>query len=140
MPGTTRSYVAVTFSPQPSVAYFLRGVLDSAGFMVAEAAFRPDDFEVAIERSHPDVIVYDVSQPFEENWRQCRQLLRRASLNDIPVVITTSEQHEFRQTVGIPAAVELFKRADDVTALRQAVKRAIETSSPAHRAGELKSA
>ena len=84
MPGTNRPYVAVTFSPQPSVAYFLRGVLDSAGFMVAEAAFRPDDFEVAIERSHPDVIVYDVSYPFRENWQQCQQLLGRAAAAIFP--------------------------------------------------------
>ena len=140
MAGSNRSYVAVTFSPQPSVAYFLRGVLDSAGFTVAEAAFRPDDFELAIERSHPDVIVYDVSYPFRENWQQCQQLLGRAAASDIPVVITTSEQRELKRTVGVSAAVELFRRADDVTELRQVVRQAIETSHPAYRAGEPKSA
>jgi CheY-like chemotaxis protein len=131
VPGTSRSYVAVTYSPQPSVAYFLRGVLDSAGFAVAEASFSPDDLETAIHRSRPDVIVYDVSYPFRENWSQCQQLLRREALSDIPVVITTSEQHELRRTVGVVAAVELFKRPDDVTELRQAVRRAIEAPDSA---------
>jgi CheY-like chemotaxis protein len=126
MPGTSRSYVAVTFSSQPSVAYFLRGVLDSAGFAVSDASFRPDDLEVAIQRNRPDVIVYDVSYPFEENWQQCQQVLKQAGASDIPVVITTSEQLELRRTVGVSAHVELFRRPDDVTELREAVRRAIE--------------
>jgi CheY-like chemotaxis protein len=124
----SRPYVAVTFSPQPSVAYFLRGVLDSAGYSVAEASFRPDDLEMAVHRSRPDVIVYDVSSPCSENWRQCQRLLRSEALSDIPVVITTSEQRELRRTVGVVAAVELFKRPDDVSELRRAVRRAIEGS------------
>jgi DNA-binding response OmpR family regulator len=126
MPGTSRTYVAVTFSSQPSVAYFLRGVLDSAGFAVSDASFRLDDFEVAIQRNRPDVIVYDVSYPFRENWQQCQQLLRQAGAADIPVVITTSEQRELRRTVGVSAHVELFRRPDDVAELREAVRRAIE--------------
>jgi CheY-like chemotaxis protein len=126
----------VTFSPQPSVAYFLRGVLDSAGYAVAEASFHPDDLETAIHRNRPDVIVYDVSYPFTENWHQCQQFLQREALSDIPVVSTTSEQRELRRTVGVVAAVELFRRPDDVTELRQAVRKAIEASGPVH-AGEV---
>jgi DNA-binding response OmpR family regulator len=132
MPGIRRSYVAVTFSPQPSVAYFLRGVLDSAGFMVAEAAFRPEDLEHAIDRAHPDVIVYDVSYPFTENWRQCQQVLGKRMGDDIPVVITTSERRELKRTVGVSAAVELFKRPDDVSELRHAVLRAVEGHEGTH--------
>ena len=127
MPGVSRSYVAVTYSPQPSVAYFLRGVLDSAGFMVSDASFRPDDLEAAIHRERPDVIVYDVSYPFRENWQQCQQLLKQAGASDIPVVITTSEGQELRRTVGVASAIELFRRPDDVTELRQAVRKAIQS-------------
>jgi len=132
MNGTSRPYVAVTFSPQASVAYFLRGVLDSAGFVVAEASFRPDDLEAAIQRARPDVIVYDVSYPYRESWRQCQQLLRQAAASEIPVVITTNEQREFRRSAGVSAAVELFKRPDDVMELREAVRRAVEGGKPAH--------
>jgi twitching motility two-component system response regulator PilH len=124
----------VTFSPQPSIAYFLRGVLDSAGFTVAEASFRPDDLEAAVQRNRPDVVVYDVSFPFSENWHQCQQLLRRPAFHDIPLVITTSEKRELCRTVGISAAVELFRRPDDVTELRGAVRKAIETANPLHAA------
>jgi DNA-binding response OmpR family regulator len=127
MPGTSRSYVAVTFSSQPSVAYFLRGVLDSAGFAVSSASFRPDDFEVAIQRNRPDVIVCDVSYPFRENWQQCQQALKQAGATDIPVVITTSERCELQRMVGISADVELFRKPDDVTELRRAVRRAIQS-------------
>ena len=130
MTGTPRPYVAVTFSPQPSVAYFLRGVLDSAGFEVARASFSPEDLETAIHRARPDVIVYDVSSPCRENWRQCRRLLDRAAAYDIPVVITTSEKRELKEAVGVSAAVELFRSADDVSRLRRAVRRAVQATDP----------
>ncbi len=130
MPVAPRSYVAVTFSPQPSVAYFLRGVLESAGFSVTAAAFQADDLEAAVERTRPDVVVYDVSFPFKENWNQCQQLLRRPAFYHIPLVVTTSERRELFRTVGVSAAVELFSRPDDVTELRTAVRRAIETANP----------
>jgi DNA-binding response OmpR family regulator len=126
MAGTSRSYVA--FSHQPSVAYFLRGVLDSAGFAVSDASFRPDDLEVAIHRNRPDVIVYDVSYPIIENWQQCQQLLKQAGASDIPVVITTSEGKELQRTVGVSAAVQLFRRPDDVSELKEAVRKAIQTT------------
>jgi DNA-binding NarL/FixJ family response regulator len=75
------------------------------------------------------VIVCDVSYPFKENWLRCHQALKQAGACDIPVVITTSEQHEFRRMIGISPDVELFRRPDDVTELRAAVRRAIEFPS-----------
>ena len=134
MPDTTSAYVAVTFSPQASVAYFLRGVLESAGFAVSAASFCPNDLQRVVMRTRPDVIVYDLSFPFNENWHQFQELKHRPSIHNIPVVITTSEARELYRTVGVSAAVELFKRPDDVTELRAAVRCAIEAATPVHAA------
>lgn len=124
-------YAVVTFSRQPSVAYFLKGVLDCAGFTTIAASSSAQDLEAAVERMHPDAIVYDVSFPFTENWRQLQELRGRTAIGNIPVVITTSEARELFRRVGVSSAIEIFRRPDDVTEIREAITGAIRANVPA---------
>jgi CheY-like chemotaxis protein len=128
----TLPYAVVTFSRQPSVAYFLKGVLDCAGFTTIAASSSPQELEAAVERVHPDAIVYDVSFPFMENWDQLQELRSRA-IADIPVVITTSEARELYRRVGVSSAIEIFRRPDDVTEIRDAITGAIRANVPPSR-------
>ena len=47
---STRASMAVTFSPQSSVAYFLKGVLDCAGFDVCAAVSTPEELEAIVSK------------------------------------------------------------------------------------------
>ena len=125
----SRSYVVVAFSPQPSLAYFLKGVLDCAGLSAIASSSSPDDLERLAERVRPDAIVYDVSYPFSENWQQLQQVRNRAALRLVPFVITTSEAHELFRRVGCSTAIELFARPSDLAAFQSAVRSAIETAA-----------
>jgi CheY-like chemotaxis protein len=116
---------AVTFSRQPSVAYFLKGVLDCAGYKVVAALSTADNLEAVVERTKPKVIVYDVSYPFEESWNALQQLRRSPAFSHTPVVVTTSEAAAFRRAVGVSAAIEIFAKPD-VNELREVVRRTIE--------------
>jgi CheY-like chemotaxis protein len=118
--------VAAPFSPQPSVAYFLRTLLESAGLTVTSASFHEDDLEAVVRRDRPEVIVYDVSFPFTENWSRLQQLQRRPAFRSIPIVITTSEARTLYRSVGVSAAIEVFTRPTDVSELRAAVQRALD--------------
>lgn len=122
-------YAIITFSRQPSVAYFLKGVLDCAGFVTIVASSSPEDLEAAVERIRPDAIVYDVSFPFIENWRQLQELQGRPSIGTIPVVITTSEARELFRQVGVSSAIEIFRRPDDVSEIRDAIIGAIRSNA-----------
>jgi DNA-binding NarL/FixJ family response regulator len=122
------AYVVVTFSPQPSIAYFLKGVLDCAGFTVIAASSTPDDLAAVVERTRPNTIVYDVSYPFTESWNQLRRLQSRAAVGGIPFVVTTSDARELRRQVGVATAIEICTRPDDVFDLREAVQCAIEAT------------
>ena len=130
MADTYRAPVVVTFSPQPSVAYFLKGVLDCAGFAVVASSSNIDELDAAIQRTQPDAIVYDVSFPFVESWNQLQELRTRATAHDIPVVITTSEARELQRRIGVTAAVEIFRRPDDIAELRRTMQHAIEAATP----------
>ena len=130
MVGTDRSYMVVAFSPQPSLAFFLKGVLDCAGLTAIACSSSIEEITTIAERMHPDAIVYDVSYPFAENWQQLQQLRNHPLLRTIPFVITTSEAGELFRTVGYSGAIELVARPSDLSAFQTAVRSLIETTVP----------
>lgn len=134
MAETVRGCVAVTFSPQSSVAYFLKGVLDCAGLDIIGAFSNADELEAAVQRARPDAIVYDVSFPFAASWQALQDVRNRPALRGIPVVVTTSESRELFRATGYSSAIEIFARPDDVLALRQALRGAIEAVAAGHAA------
>ena len=130
----THSYVVLAFSPQPSFAYFLKGVLDCAGLTAIASSSSVDHLEALAQRARPEAIVYDVSYPFTENWHQLQQVMNRPALRDIPFVITTSEARELFRRVGCSSAIELFARPRDLAAFQSAVRNAIEKTAPGYAA------
>src|SRR5262245_44020543 len=129
MSDTDRSYVVLAFSPQPSLAYFLKGVLDCAGMTAIASSSTVDELELLAQRVRPDAIVYDVSYPFAENWNQLQQARNRAALRNLPIVVTTSESQELFRRVGYAGAIELFARPKDLAAFQATVRSAIQTAA-----------
>jgi CheY-like chemotaxis protein len=125
-------YVAVTFSPQSSVAYLLKGVLACAGFTVSAALSDPAELESVVRSGRPDVIVYDVSFPFRKHWQTLQELRSLPAMRKVPVVITTSEPRELFRATGCASAIEVFTRPDDMSEFRHALQNAIEAVAPAH--------
>jgi CheY-like chemotaxis protein len=134
MAETPASSVIVTYSPQSSVAYFLKGVLECAGLTVSAAASDVDELETCVQRRRPDGIVYDVSFPFRENWQKLQEVRGLPSLRDLPIVITTSEARELFRVTGCSSAIELFARPNDVAPFRQALLGAIRAIPKDHAA------
>ena len=128
MPDAAHQRVVVTFSHQASVAYFLKGVLDCAGFAVTAVSSNLDDLEAVVQRTRADAIVYDLGDPFQGNWRELEQFRARIALQGTPVVITTSKAHRLYRALGVSAAVEIFSRSDDVAELRRVVQSTIEAA------------
>lgn len=134
MADVERPYVVVAFSPQPSLAYFMKGVLDCAGLTAIAASSNPEEIEALAAKARPDAVVYDVSFPFAENWDRLQQLRARPGLSGIPFVITTSEADELERRVGVSTAIELFSRPKDVKQFQSAVRSAIEAGARGHAA------
>lgn len=126
--------VVVAFSPQSSVAYFLKGVLDCAGLTVTAAVSDTSDLEAIVRSTPPDALVYDVSFPFAANWQKLQELRARPAFRRVPVIVTTSEARELFRATGCASAIEIFARPDDVSGLRNALMGAIESIAPVHAA------
>jgi CheY-like chemotaxis protein len=121
---------AVVFSPQSSLAYFLKGVLDCAGLAVTAAVSDYDELDAVVRGTPPDVIVYDVSFPFAANWQKLQELRSRPAFRRVPVIVTTSEARELFRATGCSSAIEIFARPDDVSGLRNALLGAIQGIAP----------
>lgn len=124
MRDSRRASVVVTFSPQPSVAEFLRRIVEDAGF-VSRATSTFDELRDAAAFDPPDAIVYEIGFPFVENWRQFTRLRSDPTLRDIPVVITTADARELHRRTGVHA-LEVFRKPDDLSQIRETVRRMID--------------
>lgn len=76
----------------------------------------------------PDAIIYEVAFPFATSWRQLLELRREPALAYLPVVVTTPDARELHRRVGV-TALELFRRPDDLSEVREAVLSAIQTAA-----------
>lgn len=122
-----RDYVVLTFSPQPSVADFLKRIVDQAGF-ASRAVSSIDELHDAAASVTPDAIIYEIGFPFADNWRQLSELRTGAALQAVPFVITTPDARELQRRLGV-SAIELFRKPDDLSEIREAVLTAIHTAA-----------
>src|SRR6185295_3336200 len=49
-----------------------------------------DTVRAFVARHQPDVIVFDISFPYDHNWQRCREFHDAHDIQKIPVVLTTT--------------------------------------------------
>jgi CheY-like chemotaxis protein len=83
----------------------------------------------AFVRSHqPDVIVFDISFPYDHNWRRCREFHDLHDTRQIPVVLTTTNERALTDMVGPTPTMEILGKPYDLQRLADAVARALSTT------------
>src|SRR5258708_1806231 len=103
MDQAVRDHIVVTFSPQPSVAEFLKRIVDAAGFTANATASTIEELEALVKSLSPDAIVYEIGFPFASNWQQLLQARQRPALEKTAFVITTGDARELYRRVGVVA-------------------------------------
>jgi DNA-binding response OmpR family regulator len=128
-----------TPSPAPVVAVLnssedivgmLREVLQEEGFTVVTAQV-PDikagreDVVAFLRRYDPQVVLYDISPPYEANWTFFRLVQDTEAAKGRPFVVTTTNQRALAELVGEAAVVELLGKPYDLQEVVRAVRRAL---------------
>jgi CheY-like chemotaxis protein len=103
-------HVVVAFSRQPSVADFVKTILEEAGYEAIACWSTVDDLERAVSDSNPCAIVYEVGFPLDAELEQLREVRVRRGLAGIPLVIATPAPAALYQHCGIARALEIFTR------------------------------
>ena len=71
----------------------------------------------------PQVVVYNVSLPYEVSWQEFLQV--RAAVPDCPCVVTTTNQRALDELVGPTNTVELIGKPYDLDHIVAVVRRAL---------------
>jgi CheY-like chemotaxis protein len=127
----------------PSIAVFnssedtieiLKVALEQQGYAVAAghvSDLKKGQVDVLdfVEEHQPDVIVYDVAIPYEENWRFLRLLQSSDVLKDAKWVITTTHRKRLEELVGECGEVyEVVGKPYDLVQIAQAVQKALDSA------------
>lgn len=86
------------------------------------------DFDEYVSMSRPDVILYDIALPYEENYELFLELSSRKVVRDIPFILTTTNKKALEGLVGPTSTHELIGKPYDLKEIIEAVKRAAASS------------
>lgn len=132
--------VAVINSNEDTVE-MIRACLQQNGFTSVTTGHVTDikngrmDFLKFLEEHDPKVIVYDISIPYEENWRFLQLLLSSDAMTSRKVVVTTTNKRVLDRLLGTETgALEIVGKPYDLQVIVEAVQRAAGMKPPAGRA------
>ena len=88
-----------------------------------------DDELIDFVKEHqPEVVIYDVALPYEENWRFLRLLQSSEALKKLKWVITTTHKRRLEELVGECGEVfEIVGKPYDMDQIVNAVRVALES-------------
>jgi DNA-binding NarL/FixJ family response regulator len=73
----------------------------------------------------PQAIVFDVSFPYESNWRRFLEFQALGDECRVPVVLTTTNKNALAECIGSTEALEIVGKPYDLDELLAAVRRAL---------------
>ena len=131
--GPGKPTIAVFNSSEDTVD-LLRTALEVEGFQTVVGHI-PDvkkgelDLVDFINHHTPAVIVYDISPPYDANWRFLRLVLSSEPLRRCEFVITTTNKPALERLVGDNEALEIIGKPYDLQRVIDAVRAALSRSA-----------
>ncbi len=112
--------LAVVADDDPSVVWFLSGLLKTAGVEVLEAHDGRRALDLTLTR-WPDLVVSDVLMPRMDGFSLCRAIKRDVAVRDVPVVLLSWKEDLLQRLreLGADADAYLRKEAAGTTVLER---------------------
>ncbi|HVT01408.1 MAG TPA: response regulator [Patescibacteria group bacterium] len=106
------------------VTGMLKDVLEDSGFETVDVyTYKLKNKEVDIDKflaeHKPDVILYDIAIPYQENFRFFKSVVKR--VKNIPFIVTTTNKEALDKLVGKTEAFEIIGKPFDLMKLVEMV-------------------
>ena len=122
--------VVAVFNSSDDIVEMLRVAIELSGFLVITGhvprAIRGEfDLPGFVAQHQPQVIVYDISPPYERNWKFLQHLRQMPELSDRRFVITSTHAGKVQELAGADEMVhEILGKPYDIEAIVRAVAEA----------------
>ena len=120
------------FNSSEDTIEFLKVALEEQGYAVSAAhvsELRKGQIDVLdfVRDHNPDVAIYDIAFPYEENWHFLRLLQTSDALKKLKWVIATTHKERLQELVGETGEVyEVVGKPYDVQQILAAVRTALD--------------
>ena len=124
--------VAVINSSEDTVE-MLRTLLEHEGWEtvqghVDEFKRGRKDFLEFLETHDPQILIWDVSPPYDHNWAFLRLVRSSHAMDGRVVVVTTTNKLALERFVGPTDAIEIFTKPYDVDVLIDTITRTLKAA------------
>ena len=86
------------------------------------------DFLKYLESHDPQVIIWDVPPPYDQNWAFLQLVRSSRAMDGRAVVVTTTNKPALERFVGRTDAIEIFTKPYDVEALIDTIMRTMKAA------------
>jgi DNA-binding response OmpR family regulator len=81
------------------------------------------NFEKYLDRHNPEVVIFDLSPPYDENWRFFKTMRDAKTMQGRGVVLTTTNKNRLDEVLGEDSrALEVVGRSKDLQQIDAAIK------------------
>ena len=128
---TTAAATVAVFNASDDTVEMLTEVLNHDGFLtvnghVSDVKRGHTDFLAFVAEHDPQVIIWDISPPYDKNWVFFTLLRSNVALCGRGVVVTTTHKEHLDQMAGTDTgAIEIIGKPYDLGAIVAAVRKAI---------------
>jgi DNA-binding NtrC family response regulator len=125
-----RKTVAI-FNSSDEIVETLQILLDEVGYHtvgghVVDFKKGKRDFVAFCQEHNPQVIIFDVAPPYEENWRFLQLLRNTKEAEGREFVVTTTNKAILEKLVGKTGAIEIVGKPFDLDEIVKAVNKRVK--------------
>jgi DNA-binding response OmpR family regulator len=139
-PSTPTRQVVALFNASDDTMEMVRRMLDASGFDCLVGCHFSDlkkgvtDFAGFVGTHQPEVLIFDISPPYKENWAFFKRLREDGAMDGRGLVLTTTNKARLDETAGTDSkALEIVGKPYDLDQIKAAIHTALKRAREVQR-------